>query len=160
MHATTSPWSTSEPPLPVVTLQMTHGVGNRQNPLKNANDDRAKYVTTPENGPETTKTRARAYSNASPRSDKRGHPDSASGGSLEEGEATEAIASVKRIKLEDYSRSATPVVKQENTPARSAPIPAVVKEEPRNGTASLPPKPELPSAMDTADGDLEEGEVA
>jgi hypothetical protein len=42
---------------------------SRNNPLRG--DDRPKYVTTPECGPETTKTRQRAQSVASPLPEKR-----------------------------------------------------------------------------------------
>jgi len=80
------------------------------NPLKG--DDRPRYVTTPEGGPETTKTRQRATSEASPLPEKRPREPSGDGGGDGESER-------KRTRTEIQTNGTEPA----HNPAPSQPSP-------------------------------------
>ncbi|KAI5858526.1 cyclin-like protein [Tricharina praecox] len=99
------------------------------NPLRG--DDRPKYVTTPEGGPETTKTRQRAYGTASPLPEKRSRDPS--------GDAPDSESDRKRPRVEEVRNGGDP-------PSASRP-----KEEPAAATTENQPANDNP--------DLEEGEV-
>ena len=113
----------------------------RNNPLRG--DDRPKYVTTPEGGSETTKTRQRIYTGAaSPLSDKR--PRDSSGDTLD-GESSGG----KRLRTGDFRNGAEPVTGGEE---ESAPTTTT-------GAATTTTTLSAHAAASAADADLEEGEV-
>lgn len=122
------------PPIPILTVQLTNDC-NRNNPLRG--DDRPRYVTTPETGTETTKTRQRAPSTSrSPLPpEKRSRPD-------DDREELER----KRVKVEDRNGGATATPVRRELPKREEREEGEIKSEREEGEATENP-------------DLEEGEL-
>lgn len=132
----------------------------RKNPLRG--EDGLRYVTTPENGEETIRTRARAVSDSSPipESISRSRTESRSGsegvkrmrdpGRSEEEISEEAVK--KKLKLHEESMESGPEAPEEES-IRG-------KEKALPSSLPLPPRPPPPPHEDTSQsGELEEGEL-
>jgi len=95
---------------------------SRNNPLRG--DDRPKYVTTPEGGPETTKTRQRAYGTASPLPEKRSRDPS--------GDAPDSESDRKRPRVEEVRNGGDPP-----TAGRPKEEPAATENQPVDDNPDL-----------------------